>query len=186
MAFLMSQSTTFLPKKILLAKLGHEIKPNLNVRLLFEAATWKLGGVDVAFLSLMDFMNDLNFKYLFDWDKAFAINACGLFLLFRVPSKTAFDYMVLDAGAGGVIIPHIDTPKEIRAVIGTCRFPSFSPFAFIPDVTDIAPEGETISTIANKHVAIIPQFVGIQNLEAILAVPEINAFMIGGDLPFGV
>ncbi|KAJ7251990.1 Pyruvate/Phosphoenolpyruvate kinase-like domain-containing protein [Mycena rebaudengoi] len=111
----------------------------------------------------------------------------------RVPSKTAFDYMawVLDAGAGGVIIPHVDTPEEVRAVVAACRFPpvghrSFSPFAFLPGVTDITPEGETVFSIANKHVAIIPQIesrVGIQNLEAILAVEEINAFMIGaGDL----
>ncbi|KAJ7260186.1 Pyruvate/Phosphoenolpyruvate kinase-like domain-containing protein [Mycena rebaudengoi] len=96
----------------------------------------------------------------------------------RVPSKTAFDYMawVLDAGAGGIIIPHIDTPEEFRPL-------NIEHHAVqIPGVTDLTPEGETIFSVASKHVAIIPQIesrVGIQNLDAILAVEEISAFMIG-------
>ncbi|KAJ7239314.1 Pyruvate/Phosphoenolpyruvate kinase-like domain-containing protein [Mycena rebaudengoi] len=107
----------------------------------------------------------------------------------RVPSKTAFDYMAwcLDAGAGGIIIPHLDTPEEMKAVIGACRFPpnghrSFPPFTFIPGVTDATPEGEALFSLANKHVAIIPQIesrVGIKNLEAIVSLDEVDAFMIG-------
>ncbi|KAF7304272.1 2,4-dihydroxyhept-2-ene-1,7-dioic acid aldolase [Mycena chlorophos] len=111
----------------------------------------------------------------------------------RVPSKTAFDYMAwaLDAGAGGIIIPHVDTPEEVKAIIGACRFPpighrSFPPFTFIPGVTDLTPEGKSVFSIANEHVAIIPQIesrVGVKNLEEIVKMPEINAFMIGaGDL----
>ncbi|KAJ6551601.1 Pyruvate/Phosphoenolpyruvate kinase-like domain-containing protein, partial [Mycena capillaripes] len=111
----------------------------------------------------------------------------------RVPSKTAFDYMAwcLDAGAGGIIVPHLETVEEMKAVIATCRFPpighrSYPPFTFIPGVTDTTPEGESVFSLANKHVAIIPQIesrVGIKNLEAIMSMPEISAFMIGaGDL----
>ncbi|KAJ7318106.1 Pyruvate/Phosphoenolpyruvate kinase-like domain-containing protein [Mycena albidolilacea] len=127
----------------------------------------------------------------------------------RVPSKTAFDYMAwcLDAGAGGIIIPHLDTVEEMKEVIAACRFPpighrSFPPFTFascpqicadidlpplqIPGVTDTTPEGETVFSLANKHVAIIPQIesrVGIKNLEEIMKLKEISAFMIGaGDL----
>ncbi|KAJ7103686.1 Pyruvate/Phosphoenolpyruvate kinase-like domain-containing protein [Mycena crocata] len=111
----------------------------------------------------------------------------------RVPSKTAFDYMAwcLDAGAAGIIIPHLETVEEMKKVINACRFPpighrSFPPFTFIPGVTDFAGEGETLFSLANKHIAIIPQIesrLGIQNMEAIMAMPEISAFMIGtGDL----
>ncbi|KAJ7438625.1 Pyruvate/Phosphoenolpyruvate kinase-like domain-containing protein [Mycena galericulata] len=111
----------------------------------------------------------------------------------RVPSKTAFDYMAwcLDAGAGGIIVPHLETVEELNAVVAACRFPpighrSFPPFTFIPGVTDATPEGESLFSIANKHVAIIPQIesrLGIQNLEAITKNAEIAAFMIGtGDL----
>ncbi|KAJ6479400.1 Pyruvate/Phosphoenolpyruvate kinase-like domain-containing protein [Mycena vitilis] len=111
----------------------------------------------------------------------------------RVPSKTAFDYMAwcLDGGAGGIIIPHIETVEDMNEVISACRFPpaghrSFPPFTFIPGVTDTTPAGETIFSVANKHVAIIPQIesqLGIENLESILALEEVSAFMIGiGDL----
>ncbi|KAJ7853599.1 Pyruvate/Phosphoenolpyruvate kinase-like domain-containing protein [Mycena leptocephala] len=82
----------------------------------------------------------------------------------RVPSKTAFDYMAwcLDAGAGGIIVPHLETAKEMEEVVAACRFPpighrSFPPFTFIPGVTDITPNDETIFSLANKHTAIIPQ-----------------------------
>jgi 4-hydroxy-2-oxoheptanedioate aldolase len=52
----------------------------------------------------------------------------------------------------------------------------------IPGVTDTVPPGETIFSLANQHVAIIPQIesrLGIKNLEAILKMDEISAFMIG-------
>ncbi|KAJ6486520.1 Pyruvate/Phosphoenolpyruvate kinase-like domain-containing protein [Mycena vitilis] len=111
----------------------------------------------------------------------------------RVPSKTAFDYMAwcLDAGAGGIVVPHLETVEEIKEVINACRFApighrSFPPFTFLPGVTDITPPGETVFSLANKHVAIIPQIesrVGIKNLEEIMKMDEISAFMIGaGDL----
>jgi 2-keto-3-deoxy-L-rhamnonate aldolase RhmA len=29
----------------------------------------------------------------------------------------------LDAGAGGIIIPHLDTVEEMKEVIAACRFP---------------------------------------------------------------
>ncbi|KAJ6617579.1 Pyruvate/Phosphoenolpyruvate kinase-like domain-containing protein [Mycena sp. CBHHK59/15] len=113
----------------------------------------------------------------------------------RVPSKTAFDYMVrawcLDAGAGGVIIPHMETAEEMEAVVAACRFPpighrSYPPFTFLPGVNDHTPEGETVFSLANKHVAIIPQIEsrkGIENLASIVKHDQVSAFMIGpGDL----
>ncbi|KAF7368875.1 2,4-dihydroxyhept-2-ene-1,7-dioic acid aldolase [Mycena venus] len=111
----------------------------------------------------------------------------------RVPSKTAFDHMAwaLDAGAGGVIVPHIETVEEVAAVAGACRFPpaghrSFPPFTFLPGVTDITPKGESVYSLANKHVAIIPQVesrVGIKNIDSIMQMEEVDAVMIGaGDL----
>ncbi|KAJ7694819.1 Pyruvate/Phosphoenolpyruvate kinase-like domain-containing protein [Mycena rosella] len=111
----------------------------------------------------------------------------------RVPSKTAFDYMAwsLDAGAGGIIIPHIETTEEVAEVVAACRFPptghrSYPPFTFLPGLTDTTPEGETVFSLANKHIAIIPQIesrVGIKNIDAIMAMEQVDAVMIGaGDL----
>jgi len=111
----------------------------------------------------------------------------------RVPSKTAFDYMTycLDAGAGGIIIPHIETVEEVVAIVSACRFPpvghrSFPPFSFVAGVTDATPDGETVYSLANKHVSIIPQIespLGIRNIGPIMQMEEIDACMIGaGDL----
>ncbi|KAJ7717986.1 Pyruvate/Phosphoenolpyruvate kinase-like domain-containing protein [Mycena metata] len=108
----------------------------------------------------------------------------------RVPSKTSFDYMAwcLDAGAGGVIVPHIETVEEVSAAVAACRFPptghrSYPPFTYLPGLTDATPEGESIYTLANKSIAIIPQIesrLGIQNIDAIMQMDEVDALMIGG------
>ncbi|KAJ7148729.1 Pyruvate/Phosphoenolpyruvate kinase-like domain-containing protein [Mycena crocata] len=111
----------------------------------------------------------------------------------RVPSKTSFEYMAwcLDAGAGGIILPHICTTEEVAAAVAACRFPpmghrSYPPFTFLPGLTDTTPQGETIYTLANKHIAIIPQIesrVGIANIDTIMQMEEVDAVMIGaGDL----
>ncbi|KAK7052449.1 2,4-dihydroxyhept-2-ene-1,7-dioic acid aldolase [Favolaschia claudopus] len=111
----------------------------------------------------------------------------------RVPSKTAFDYMAwaMDAGAGGLILPHIETAEEVAAVAKACRFPpeghrSYPPFTFLPGVTDATPPGETVYSLANKHIAIIPQIesrVGIANIDSVMQMDEVDAVMIGaGDL----
>ncbi|KAJ7148661.1 Pyruvate/Phosphoenolpyruvate kinase-like domain-containing protein [Mycena crocata] len=111
----------------------------------------------------------------------------------RVPSMTAYDWMAwsLDAGAGGIIVPHMESAEEMKNVIAACRFPpvgrrSFPPFTFLPGVNDATPAGDTVFTLANRHVAIIPQIesaVGIKNLAEIVAFEEVSAFMIGpGDL----
>ncbi|KAJ7451052.1 Pyruvate/Phosphoenolpyruvate kinase-like domain-containing protein [Mycena latifolia] len=111
----------------------------------------------------------------------------------RVPSKTAFEYMAwcLDAGAGGIIVPHIETPAEVAAVAAACRFPpvghrSYSPFQFLRGLTDATPEGHTTYSLANEHIAVIPQIesrLGIANIDAIMQMAQVDAVLIGsGDL----
>ncbi|KAF7324899.1 2,4-dihydroxyhept-2-ene-1,7-dioic acid aldolase [Mycena kentingensis (nom. inval.)] len=110
----------------------------------------------------------------------------------RIPSKGAFEYMAycLDAGAGGIILPHVDTAEEVAGALEASLFPpqgdrSFPPFSFIPTVTDHAPKGETVYSIANKHVSIIPQVEsarGIAHMDAICAMEGVDAVMIGGEL----
>jgi 4-hydroxy-2-oxoheptanedioate aldolase len=90
------------------------------------------------------------------------------------------------------------SPGVVNSPIGHRSFPPFSfvsgpqicadidlPLLQIPGVTDTTPEGETVFSLANKHVAIIPQIesrVGIKNLEEIMNMKEISAFMVGGRL----
>lgn len=103
-------------------------------------------------------------------------------------------------GAGGIIIPHTETPEQVQASVQAARFPpeghrSFPPFSCMPSVSinhisidlvypvlfglqDAAPEGKTWMDVANEHVAVIPQIesrLGVENLEAIMQVKGIDA-----------
>lgn len=50
--------------------------------------------------------------------------ALGLPVLVRVPSRDeTWLKRVLDAGADGVVVPHIDTVEQAREVVRGCRFP---------------------------------------------------------------
>ncbi|KAJ7793481.1 Pyruvate/Phosphoenolpyruvate kinase-like domain-containing protein, partial [Mycena olivaceomarginata] len=68
----------------------------------------------------------------------------------RVPSKTAFDYMAwcLDAGAGGIIVPHIETEEEVAAVVAACRFPCVTSLlpSFLDDSGFLAARSATAPT----------------------------------------
>jgi hypothetical protein len=49
------------------------------------------------------------------------------------------------------------------------------------------PEGESLFSVANKNVAIIPQIeslAGLANVEAIMQNPGVDMVMVGGESPF--
>ncbi|KAK7045267.1 2,4-dihydroxyhept-2-ene-1,7-dioic acid aldolase [Favolaschia claudopus] len=108
----------------------------------------------------------------------------------RVPNKTSTEYITwaLNAGAGGIMIPHIETAKDVAQIIGACRYApighrSSAPFTFIPGVTDITPQGQTPFSLANRHIAIIPQIesvLGVENLDVIMGNENIDMVMVGG------
>ncbi|KAG6810998.1 hypothetical protein H0H92_009501 [Tricholoma furcatifolium] len=93
----------------------------------------------------------------------------------------------LDAGAGGVIIPHIETVEQVKSSIAAVRFPpyghrSFPPLSVILGMQDTAPEGKTWLDVASEHCAVIPQIEsrkGVENLEEIMQLPGVDGIMIG-------
>ncbi|KAF8067781.1 Pyruvate/Phosphoenolpyruvate kinase-like domain-containing protein [Lyophyllum atratum] len=110
----------------------------------------------------------------------------------RVPNHShEWIAWALDAGAGGVVVPHTETVEQVQASINAARFPphghrSYPPFVVISGLQDTAPEGKTWLDVASEHCAVIPQIEsrrGVENLEAIMQVPGVDAIMIGpGDL----
>lgn len=66
----------------------------------------------------------------------------------RVPSQEpSFVTVALDAGAAGIVLPHTETREQAQGLIDMCKFPpqghrSYPPWAWIPGVTDQAPEGQ--------------------------------------------
>ncbi len=102
----------------------------------------------------------------------------------RAPSHDEFWFKkILDAGADGIIVPQLKTPQDAEKIIGFCKYP---------------PEGARSVGIsrahgyglhfkqqveeANKNVALIFQVEhidAVNNIEAIVAVPGIDAIIIG-------
>ncbi|KAA8894296.1 HpcH/HpaI aldolase/citrate lyase family protein [Sphaerosporella brunnea] len=111
----------------------------------------------------------------------------------RVPSsESELLTHALDAGAAGIIFPHIDTPEEAARAVEKCKYPysggdrSLSPSALIAGATDLAPPGYDHLRVADAHIAVIVQIestLALDNLEAIASTPGVNALMLGpGDL----
>ncbi|KIY62712.1 Phosphoenolpyruvate/pyruvate domain-containing protein [Cylindrobasidium torrendii FP15055 ss-10] len=107
----------------------------------------------------------------------------------RVPTHThEWIAWAVDAGAGGVIMPHTESAEEVREMINAAKFPphghrSFPPFALLPiDGQNGPTNGKTWFETSNEHIAIIPQIEsakGVENAEAMMQIPEVDAIMIG-------
>ncbi|KAJ5574003.1 uncharacterized protein N7459_008430 [Penicillium hispanicum] len=109
--------------------------------------------------------------------------------LVRIPSPDS-DLLpyALDAGASAIVFPQIDTAAQAAAAVYKVRYTysggtrSLSPLALLDGITNIAPEGWTAETIADRNIAVICQIesvLGVQNVEAIAKTPGVNALMIG-------
>ena len=126
-------------------------------------------------------------------------------VIVRVPKNDELSLTTaLDAGAAGIIIPHVASAQEVRDMMKEMYyrktpdcFPvpplslaaplghrSFSPWTFTPGVYDASlyPKDKYNVATANNHVCIIPQIEsvkGIENADEIAAVPGVHALMFG-------
>ncbi|KAJ2891109.1 hypothetical protein IWW38_003763, partial [Coemansia aciculifera] len=107
----------------------------------------------------------------------------------RVPSQTPeWIKWALDAGAHGIIVPHIETPDEMRHIVNICNYPpigrrsiggSFAAHAFGfrgPRATS-----EYMDTMSSS-IMVIPQIEsveGVANLRGILGVGGVDAVFVG-------
>ncbi len=114
----------------------------------------------------------------------------GITPLVRVPSHDAhWASRVLDGGAQGVIVPHVDNRSQAEAVVRHCRFPPLgrrSVMGLGPVLGyQAAPLGE-LNDRLNRETALIVMLEtaeGIENAAAIAALPGIDVLLIGsGDL----
>jgi hypothetical protein len=91
----------------------------------------------------------------------------------------------LDAGALGIVVPHIDTADDAREMVEAFRFPPIgrrstggpcAPFGFQPP-----PPGEMQRRL-NDELLLIPMIetpTAVESAEAIAAIPGIDALLIG-------
>ena len=98
---------------------------------------------------------------------------------------------MLDNGAQGIVVPHVDSAEEARRVAAACRFPPLGKRSMGGGLQQLGfapmPVGEQARIINEETLVVVmiesPQ--GVANCEAIAAVPGIDALLIGtNDLCF--
>jgi 2-keto-3-deoxy-L-rhamnonate aldolase RhmA len=93
--------------------------------------------------------------------------------------------IALDAGALGIIAPHVDTPEEARRAVAACKFPPLGERSAGSSgyQTDYAALG--IREVARHHdaattvVVMIESAQGVRNAEAIAAVEGVDILLVG-------
>jgi len=108
----------------------------------------------------------------------------GVTPMVRVPwNEPGIIGKVLDAGALGVICPMVNTAQEAKAFVSACRYPPLGTRSFGPIRAGIYGEaGPGFATAANADVICAPMIEtqqALDNLEAILDVPGVDAVYIG-------
>src|SRR3954451_3013083 len=100
----------------------------------------------------------------------------------RVPWNQPDEIMrPLDAGAAGVIVPMVNTAEEAAAAAGACRyapagFRSWGPSRVSLGNPDYSPQSANDNTLC---VIMIETVEAVANVEEIVAVPGIDAILIG-------
>jgi len=112
--------------------------------------------------------------------------SAGITPIARVPSHQPFHAArILDAGAQGVMVPHVENADEARAIVQYLRFPPMgmrSAYGTGPALGYRAIGQGEVNTFLNRHELVIamletPQ--AIEHADAIAAVPGIDMVHIG-------
>jgi 4-hydroxy-2-oxoheptanedioate aldolase len=87
---------------------------------------------------------------------------------------------MLDAGAEGVVVPMVNSEAEAAAVVRACRYAPLGSRSFGPILSSLRSPGSPAD--ANALVSVIPMIETVEalgNLDAILAVPGVDAIYVG-------
>ena len=110
----------------------------------------------------------------------------GITPLVRVPGHDVhMATRVLDAGAFGVIFPHVDTPEQAQAMVAACRYAPLGHRSMMGPPLSLGyrtlPAAEVMATLNAETLLIVmlETPAGIANAEAIAAVPGIDMLLIG-------
>lgn len=117
-----------------------------------------------------------------------AANDLGLVPLVRVPER---EYgaigRLLDAGAGGIVAPRVDTPEEARAIARACRFPprgQRSQLAMVPQL-GLRPTPASVLNPKLDDATVVQILIetpaGIANADAIAALDGVDMLVIGAN-----
>jgi 4-hydroxy-2-oxoheptanedioate aldolase len=90
-------------------------------------------------------------------------------------------HRVLDAGARGIIFPTIDTAQQAADAVAMCRYPPHGRRSWGPARLALAHPDYSTEVADDEVVCIVmvESRAGLQNLDEILAVPGIDAILVG-------
>jgi len=119
-----------------------------------------------------------------------ASQAAGVTPLARVPeASAAWISRVLDSGAAGVIVPHVDHADAARAAVALAKYPPHGHRSVSTTLPQLAyrtlPADDTRRRINDETlvVAMIESSRGVEQADAIAAVPGVDMLLVGaGDL----
>jgi len=104
--------------------------------------------------------------------------------LVRVPwNETSAIALALDAGAAGVIVPCVDTPEQAGRAVQAAKFPPLGNRSYGGRrVIDL--RGRDYAKTANEETLLVVQIEtpeGLANVDAVAAVPGVDALFLGAD-----
>ncbi len=110
----------------------------------------------------------------------------GIAPIVRVPSHDQFQATrILDGGAMGVVVPHVDTPEQARRVVENCKYPPLGRRSFTAPLAQLGfaplPPREAME-VMNRNTMVIVMLetpTAISNADAIAAVPGVDGLLIG-------
>lgn len=110
----------------------------------------------------------------------------GVAPLIRVPAHESFhSTRLLDAGAQGIVIPHVDNAQQALRVVDFCRFPPLGhrsiPGGLPQTRFATLPVPETVELINGETlvVVMIETVEGLRNVDEIAAVKGVDALLVG-------
>ena len=111
--------------------------------------------------------------------------------LVRVPwNEPGIIGKALDGGAYGVVFPMVNTREQAQALVSFCRYPPQGQRSNGPIRAAMYGAASSYQTTANDEILVIPMIEtreAVQNIDAILDVPGIDAIYVGpSDLAFSL
>ena len=109
----------------------------------------------------------------------------GIAPIVRIPNgEFSIATRLLDNGALGIVVPHVETPDEARLVVEKLRYPPQgrrAVFSSVPqlDFKPMTPADMTALNAANLITVMLESPTAIENASAIAAVPGIDVLLIG-------
>ncbi len=123
-----------------------------------------------------------------DWASRISVAAqdAGVTPIVRVPGMQHYHATrVLDGGAMGIVVPHVDTAEQAAKVVDNCRYPPVGHRSITGALPQIdfqsLPAAEATAAIdrATLLIVMIETPTAVENVESIAAVPGIDILLVG-------